>query len=77
MSLFSVNVEVGNKTLDTVKQMSDDTLRTLVQIADTAVIRFELGPETRAVIERIFRSDDGGGGVSDLVKKGADAIRSG
>jgi hypothetical protein len=41
------------------------------------VIRFELGPETRAMIERLASSDeDGGPSVAGLVKKGADALRS-
>ena len=80
MGLFTVNFELGDKTLATLKQ-----------IASTSVVRFELGPETRAMIERIAAPVEGGerapveGGeragngertVGRLVKKGAKALRS-
>jgi hypothetical protein len=61
----------------------DKTLATLKQIASTSVVRFELGPETRAMIERIAapveREERAGNGertVGRLVKKGAKALRS-
>lgn len=66
MGLFTINFELGDKTLETA-----------TRIANTSVIRFELGPETRALIERLVTSKNGGGGaVGGLVKKGADALRS-
>lgn len=67
MGLFTINFELGDKTLET-----------LTRISSTSVIRFELGPETRAMIERLASSDeDDGPSVAGLVKKGADAFRSG
>jgi hypothetical protein len=67
MGLFTINFELGDKTLEA-----------LTQISKTSVIRFELGPETRAMIERFASSDeDGGPSVAGLVKKGTDALRSG
>jgi hypothetical protein len=66
MGLFTINFELGDKTLEA-----------LTHISNTSVIRFELGPETRAMIERLASSDeDGGPGVGGLVKKGADVLRS-
>ena len=71
MGLFTVNFELGDKTLSTVKQ-----------IASTSVVRFELGPETRAMIERLAAPRDGkesngeGARVGRLVEKGAKALRS-
>jgi hypothetical protein len=66
VGLFTINFELGDKTLET-----------LTRIANTSVIRFELGPETRALIERLSTpNDDGGTGVGELVKKGTDALRS-
>jgi hypothetical protein len=67
MGLFTINFELGDKTLET-----------LTRISSTSVIHFELGPETRAMIERLVSSDeDGGASVAGLVKKGTDALRSG
>jgi hypothetical protein len=68
--LFTVDFELGDKTLET-----------LTRISSSSVIHFELGPETRAMIERLGtpKSGSGGGGVGGvggLVKKGAEAIRS-
>jgi hypothetical protein len=69
MGLFTIDFELGDKTRDT-----------LNRIADESVIHFELGPETRALIERLFATpgddDDDASGVSRLVKKGAEALRS-
>jgi hypothetical protein len=66
MGLFTINFELGDKTLET-----------LTGLANTSVIRFELGPETRSMIERLLTpSSESGAGVSGLVKKGADALRS-
>jgi hypothetical protein len=69
VGLFTVNFELG-----------DATLKTLKDIARTSVVRFELGPETRAMIERLAAPrDDGGNGegaVGRVVEKGAKAIRS-
>jgi hypothetical protein len=66
LGLFTINFELGDKTLET-----------LTQITSTSVVRFELGPETRALIERLAASRNGdGSGVGGLVKKGADALRS-
>jgi hypothetical protein len=66
VGLFTVNFELGDKTLDA-----------LTRIANTSVIRFELGPETRAMIERLASSEENGGtSVGGLVKKGADVLRS-
>jgi hypothetical protein len=70
VGLFTVNFELGDKTLATLKQ-----------IASTSVVRFELGPETRALIERIApgkgeeRAGNGEGTVGRLVEKGAKALR--
>ena len=67
MGLFTINFELGDKTLET-----------LTRISSTSVIRFELGPETRAMIERLASSDEESGpSVAGLVKKGTDALRSG
>src|SRR5215218_2019374 len=66
VGLFTINFELGDKTLET-----------LTRIADTSVLRFELGPETRAMIERLASSEENGGtSVGGLVKKGVDALRS-
>jgi hypothetical protein len=65
VGLFTVHFELGDKTLEA-----------LTRIASTSVFRFELGPETRALIERIALSDGGGGAVGGLVKKGAGVLRS-
>jgi hypothetical protein len=72
VGLFTVNFELGDKTLATLKQ-----------IASTSVVRFELGPETRAMIERLAapvegeeRAGNGERTVGRLVKKGAKALRS-
>lgn len=65
MGLFTINFELGDKTLETLKEVSN-----------TTVVRFELGPETRAMIERLTTRDDSDGtGVAGVVKKGADALR--
>jgi hypothetical protein len=67
VGLFTINFELGDKTLET-----------LTRISSTSVIRFELGPETRAMIERLASSDeDGGPSLGGLAKKGADVLRSG
>jgi hypothetical protein len=64
MGLFTINFELGDKTLET-----------LTRVSETSVIRFELGPETRAMIERLATSNDGGkSGVGGLMKKGAQAL---
>ncbi len=65
MGLFTIHFELGDKTLET-----------LTRIASTSVFRFELGPETRALIERISASDDDGATVGGLVKKSAQVLRS-
>jgi hypothetical protein len=75
VGLFTINFELG-----------EATLKTLRDIAKTSVVRFELGPETRAMIERIAtpatpaktgeRSGNGEGTVGRLVEKGAKALRS-
>ena len=66
MGLFTINFELGDKTLET-----------LTRVSKTSAIRFELGPETRAMIERLATRDNGGGiGMGGLVKKGAAALRS-
>ena len=65
MGLFTVSFELGEKTRET-----------LMEIARTSVIRFELGPETRSMIERLMPSEEGGGRtVGGLVRKGADVLR--
>jgi hypothetical protein len=48
VGLFTINFELGDKTLET-----------LTRISSTSVIRFELGPETRAMIKRLASSVDG------------------
>jgi hypothetical protein len=66
VGLFTINFELGDRTLET-----------LTRVVDTSVIRFELGPETRAMIERVLASRNGGGrGVAGALKKGAEALRS-
>ena len=66
MGLFTIQFELGEKTRET-----------LALIAATSVVRLELGPETRALIERLAASDDDGGGtMGGLVKKGADVLRT-
>lgn len=66
MGLFTINFELGDKTL-----------RTLTRLSETSVIRFELGPDTRSLIERLTaRDDSAGSGVAGLVKKGANALRA-
>jgi hypothetical protein len=59
------------------------TRETLKHIAKTSVIRFELAPETRALIQRIAapgkgeeRAENGERTVGRLVEKGAKALRS-
>jgi hypothetical protein len=63
--LFTVDLELGDKTLET-----------LTQISSSSVIRIELGPETRSMIEHLWMPKKGGDGVTGLVKKGAEALRS-
>jgi hypothetical protein len=66
MGLFTINFELGEKTLET-----------LSELARTNVIRFELGPETRAMIERLAPfPEEGDSTVGRVVKKGAEALRS-
>jgi hypothetical protein len=66
MGLFTINFELGDKTLET-----------LTRVSETSVIRFELGPETRAMIEHLATANDGEkSGVGGLMKKGAQALRS-
>jgi hypothetical protein len=66
MGLFTINFELGEKTLET-----------LDRIATTSVIRLELGPETRAMIERLAPSDeDRESTVGHVVRKSAKALRS-
>jgi hypothetical protein len=70
VGLFTINFELGEKTL-----------ATLHEIASKSVVRFELGPETRAMIERLARppEDEEGNGesaIDRLVGKGAKALRS-
>jgi hypothetical protein len=65
VGLFTINFELGDKTLEM-----------MTRVSNAAVIQFELGPETRAMIERLVTPQDGGSGVGGLVKKGADALRS-
>jgi len=67
MGLFTIHFELGDKTLDA-----------LTRISSASVVRIELGPETRAMIEGLASSDDEDGGttVGSVVKKGADALRS-
>jgi hypothetical protein len=64
--LFTINFELGDKTLET-----------LTRISNNSVIHFELGPKTRAMIERVATPDNGGGRrVGGLLKKGAEALRA-
>jgi hypothetical protein len=69
VGLFTINFELG-----------EATLKTMREIAKTSVVRFELGPETRAMIERLAApSEDGGNGegaVGRIVAKSAKALRS-
>jgi hypothetical protein len=70
VGLFTVNFELGEKTLATLRE-----------IARKSVVRFELGPETRGMIERLARprEDEEGNGesaIDRLVGKGARALRS-
>ena len=66
MGLFTIHFELGEKTLETLSQLAKET-----------VVRFELGPETRALIERLLTPrDENGSGVGELVKKGAKSLRS-
>jgi len=69
--------------LDLRLELGDKTRETLRQVANTSVVRFELGPETRAMTERLAapgkggeRAGDGEGGVGRLVEKGAKVLRS-
>jgi hypothetical protein len=65
VGLFTIHFELGDNTLDTLRQLAKET-----------VIRFELGPETRALLERLATpSEDDGRGVGELVKKGAKSLR--
>jgi hypothetical protein len=67
VGLFTVNLELGDKTLET-----------LTRVSKASVIRFELGPETRSMIERLVtRGDEDESRVAGLVKKGADVLRPG
>jgi hypothetical protein len=66
LGLFTINFELGEKTLET-----------LSELARTSVVRFELGPETRAMIERLApSSEEGDSTVGRVVKKGTEALRS-
>ena len=65
MRLFTVDLELGDKTLET-----------LTRISSSSIIHIELGPETRAMIESLWTPKNGGTGVGGLVKKGAEALRS-
>ena len=66
MGLFTINFDLGERTLET-----------LTRISDSSVIQLELGPETRAMIERLATAGSGGeGAIAGLVKKGAGALRS-
>jgi hypothetical protein len=70
VGLFTVDFELGEKTLATLRE-----------IASKSIVRFELGPETRAMIERLAgpREDgegNGEGAIDRLVGKGAKALRS-
>ena len=58
MGVFTIHFELGDKTLETPGQLAKET-----------VIRFELGPETRGMIERLATSTDDGSGVGELVRK--------
>jgi hypothetical protein len=70
VGLFTADFELGEKTLATLRE-----------IASKSIVRFELGPETRAMIERLAgpREDGeehGEGTIDRLVGKGAKALRS-
>ena len=65
MKLFTVDLEIGDKTLET-----------LTRISSSSTVHVELGPDTRAMIESLWTPKNGGTGVGGLVKKGADALRS-
>ena len=65
MGLFTINFELGEKTLET-----------LDRIAQTSVIRIELGPETRAMIERFAPSEGEDESTVGRVVKSAQALRS-
>ena len=66
MGLFTINFELGEKTIET-----------LTRMATTSVIRIELGPETRAMIERFAPSEgEDESTVGRVVKKSAQALRS-
>jgi hypothetical protein len=66
MGLFTINFELGEKTLET-----------LDRIARTSVLRIELGPETRAMIERFAPSEGGDEStVGRVVKKSAQVLSS-
>jgi hypothetical protein len=68
---------VGLFTIEFEFEFGDKTRDTLRRLAKESVIRFELGPETRALIERLATPrDDDSSGVGGLVKKGAAALRS-
>jgi hypothetical protein len=71
---------VGLFTIEFEFEFGDKTRDTLRRLAKESVIRFELGPETRALIERLATprddDDDDSSGVGGLVKKGAAALRS-
>jgi hypothetical protein len=65
VGLFTIHFELGDKTLET-----------LTRLSNTSVIRFDLGPETRALIERLATpEDEDGGRMGELVKKGANVLR--
>jgi hypothetical protein len=68
---------VGLFTIEFEFEFGDKTRDTLRRLAKESVIRFELGPETRALIERLATPrDDDSSGVGGLVKKGAAALRT-
>ena len=56
MGLFTINFELGDKALEM-----------LTRVSETSVIRFELGPETRSMIE----GDEGGAGVGRIAQANA------
>jgi hypothetical protein len=66
LGLFTINFELGEKTLET-----------LTRIAKTSVVRIELGPETRAMIEQFAPSEgEDESTVGRVVKKSTQALRS-
>jgi hypothetical protein len=66
MGLFTINLELGERTLET-----------LTRIASTSVIRIELGPETRAIIERFAPAARKGiSTLGRVVKKSTKPLRS-